>query len=281
MARPVRKRLLRGILTGLRQRIRSRGRAPAKMESAHPDPHKRHGVEGHLLRQGLRVPDQPSGHLTFTARRLHRPPGRAARATGSARRPDTPPGMVRRPARPGRRPPRLHRRNLGLDQHGAPPWALPARRTPAGRRAPRALEDHDLRRRPHHPLDDRALGARRADQPRRLRDLGRPGPRSDADARRRCDHGQPVEPQGPAGSRDDRGCRGRAALPAAPDQVRGRLYSPDFNPIENALARLKALPRKAAERTVDRLWAAIGRIVDLFTPAECRNYFANAGYDAT
>jgi transposase len=58
-------------------------------------------------------------------------------------------------------------------------------------------------------------------------------------------------------------------------------YSPDFNPIENAFARLKALLRKAAERTVDRLWAAIGRIVDLFTPAECRNYFANAGYDAT
>ena len=40
-------------------------------------------------------------------------------------------------------------------------------------------------------------------------------------------------------------------------------YSPDFNPIENAFATLKALLRKAAERTVDRLWAAIGRIVDL------------------
>jgi transposase len=58
-------------------------------------------------------------------------------------------------------------------------------------------------------------------------------------------------------------------------------YSPDFNPIENAFAKLKALLRKAAERTVDALWAAIGRMVDLFTPAECRNYFAAAGYDAT
>ena len=58
-------------------------------------------------------------------------------------------------------------------------------------------------------------------------------------------------------------------------------YSPDFNPIENAFAKLKALLRKAAERTVDRLWAAIGRIVDLFAPDECRNYFAAAGYDAT
>ena len=56
-------------------------------------------------------------------------------------------------------------------------------------------------------------------------------------------------------------------------------YSPDFNPIENAFAKLKALLRKAAERTVDGLWAAIGRMVDLFTPVECRNYFAAAGYD--
>ena len=58
-------------------------------------------------------------------------------------------------------------------------------------------------------------------------------------------------------------------------------YSPDFNPIENAFAKLKALLRKAAERTVDGLWAAIGRLIDSFTPAECANYFAAAGYDAT
>ena len=56
-------------------------------------------------------------------------------------------------------------------------------------------------------------------------------------------------------------------------------YSPDFNPIENAFAKLKALLRKAAERTVDGLWTAIGRILDLFTPRECANYFAAAGYD--
>jgi transposase len=58
-------------------------------------------------------------------------------------------------------------------------------------------------------------------------------------------------------------------------------YSPDFNPIENAFAKLKALLRKAAERTVAGLWAAIGRMVDFFPRAECRNYFAAAGYDAT
>jgi transposase len=58
-------------------------------------------------------------------------------------------------------------------------------------------------------------------------------------------------------------------------------YSPDFNPIENAFAKLKALLRKAAERTIDGLWTAIGRLIDTFTPQECANYFAAAGYDAT
>jgi transposase len=57
-------------------------------------------------------------------------------------------------------------------------------------------------------------------------------------------------------------------------------YSPDFNPIENAFSKLKALLRKAAARTVDELWNVIGAAIDTFTPQECRNYFAAAGYDA-
>lgn len=57
-------------------------------------------------------------------------------------------------------------------------------------------------------------------------------------------------------------------------------YSPDFNPIENAFAKLKALLRKAAERTVDSLWSAIGSLIGAFSPNECRNYFTAAGYDA-
>jgi transposase len=52
-------------------------------------------------------------------------------------------------------------------------------------------------------------------------------------------------------------------------------------PIENAFAKLKALLRRAAERTIDGLWAAIGRLIDTFTPSECANYFTAAGYDAT
>ena len=56
-------------------------------------------------------------------------------------------------------------------------------------------------------------------------------------------------------------------------------YSPDFNPIENAFAKLKAMLRKAAERTIDGLWSAIGKIIDTFNPTKCANYFAAAGYD--
>jgi transposase len=56
-------------------------------------------------------------------------------------------------------------------------------------------------------------------------------------------------------------------------------YSPDFNPIENAFSKLKALLRKAAERTLDGLWDTIGQLLDAFTPAECANYFTAAGYE--
>lgn len=56
-------------------------------------------------------------------------------------------------------------------------------------------------------------------------------------------------------------------------------YSPDFNPIENAFAKLKALLRKVAARTRDALWSAVGDALEAFTPDECRNYFTAAGYE--
>lgn len=56
-------------------------------------------------------------------------------------------------------------------------------------------------------------------------------------------------------------------------------YSPEFNPIEQAFAMLKAWLRKAAARTVDTLWQAITQALDIFTPAECTNYFRNSGYE--
>ena len=55
-------------------------------------------------------------------------------------------------------------------------------------------------------------------------------------------------------------------------------YSPDLNPIENAFAKLKAMMRKAAERTIEGLWSSIGRLIDAFNLTECSNFFRNAGY---
>jgi transposase len=55
-------------------------------------------------------------------------------------------------------------------------------------------------------------------------------------------------------------------------------YSPDLNPIEQAFAKLKALLRNASERTLEATWRRIGDLLDHFTPQECANYLANAGY---
>lgn len=55
-------------------------------------------------------------------------------------------------------------------------------------------------------------------------------------------------------------------------------YSPDLNPIEMAFAKLKAMLRKAGERTVEALWTRIGETLKAFTPQECANYFRAAGY---
>ena len=57
-------------------------------------------------------------------------------------------------------------------------------------------------------------------------------------------------------------------------------YRPNFNPIEMAFAKIKALLRTAAARTVPELWAAIRNAFTSFTRTECRNYLAAAGYDA-
>ncbi|MFN7397726.1 MAG: transposase, partial [Sandaracinobacter sp.] len=56
-------------------------------------------------------------------------------------------------------------------------------------------------------------------------------------------------------------------------------YSPDFNPIEKAFSRLKAMLRKAGERTVSGLWNLIGRLVDIFQPHECANYLSSCRYE--
>ena len=55
-------------------------------------------------------------------------------------------------------------------------------------------------------------------------------------------------------------------------------YSPDLNPIEQLFAKLKALLRKAAERSIPALWDRIGDIVKTITSDECSNYFRHAAY---
>ena len=73
----------------------------------------------------------------------------------------------------------------------------------------------------------------------------------------------------------------RDSVRAAIEAVGARLmflppYSPDSNPIEKAFSRLKAMLRKAGERTVSVL---VGRLVDIFQPQECANSFRACGYD--
>lgn len=58
-------------------------------------------------------------------------------------------------------------------------------------------------------------------------------------------------------------------------------YSPDLNPIEQVFAKLKHLLRKAAARTLEAVCAAIGQLLQAFSPQECANYFKNAGYAPT
>ena len=55
-------------------------------------------------------------------------------------------------------------------------------------------------------------------------------------------------------------------------------YSPDLNPIELAFAKLKALLRARAVRTVNALWNALGELVACFSPTECANFLRHAGY---
>ncbi len=72
----------------------------------------------------------------------------------------------------------------------------------------------------------------------------------------------------------------RRAIEAAGSELRFLPpYSPDFNPIEMAFSKLKASLKKTAARTINDLWDAIAIAIDTFTPTECQNYFAAAGYD--
>jgi transposase len=55
-------------------------------------------------------------------------------------------------------------------------------------------------------------------------------------------------------------------------------YSPDFNPIELAFAKLKAFLRAARPRNFDQVNALMAIALELFTPQECANYIRHCGY---
>lgn len=83
---------------------------------------------------------------------------------------------------------------------------------------------------------------------------------------------------------DNLGCHKGAAVREAIEAAGAKLrflppYSPDFNPIEFAFSKLKALLRAAAARTRDTLWAAVALLLDAITPQECRNLFTATGYE--
>jgi transposase len=58
-------------------------------------------------------------------------------------------------------------------------------------------------------------------------------------------------------------------------------YSPDYNPIEEAFAKIKNLLRKVAARTKEALVEAIGVALSAVTAADARGFFEHAGYRPT
>lgn len=58
-------------------------------------------------------------------------------------------------------------------------------------------------------------------------------------------------------------------------------YSPDFNPIEMAISKIKSVLRKLARRTVDALLSAIGEAIDAVTAADAAGFIRHCGYAAT
>jgi transposase len=55
-------------------------------------------------------------------------------------------------------------------------------------------------------------------------------------------------------------------------------YSPDFAPIEQAFAKIKAILRRAGARTKEALEDAITQAIDAVTPRDARTFFRHCGY---
>jgi transposase len=75
----------------------------------------------------------------------------------------------------------------------------------------------------------------------------------------------------------------QAAVRSAIEHVGAQLrflppYSPDFNPIEQAFAKLKAFMRTTRPRTFEHVCVLMATALGLFTPTECANYVQHCGY---
>ena len=55
-------------------------------------------------------------------------------------------------------------------------------------------------------------------------------------------------------------------------------YSPDFNPIEMAISKIKTVLRKLARRSIDGLFIGIGEALESIRPTDALNYIAHCGY---
>ncbi len=195
---------------------------------------------------------------------LHKRAGQAGRSGGA-------PGLVRRPARLRPGPDHLPGRDRGHHYHGAAPRLGTLRRALPPGCAARTPPHHHAHRRPAHHGPGRHCPIRGRYKRRALLWLrgGHPGPGAPARRHRGAGH-LPVHKV--IGIREAVEAAGARLLFLPP-------YSPVFNPIENAFAKLKALLRTAAARTVGDLNAAIHDALAHFTPYECRNYVTAAGYE--
>ncbi|WP_404818358.1 transposase [Ruegeria aquimaris] len=162
---------------------------------------------------------------------------------------------------------------------------LRGRRTLSGPRAAWALENHHARRRATPVRHHRAKCDRRGHASRDIRHANAL-PVTD-DGLFTLYAGHLLAPTLSPGDIDipdnlpaHKVTRARTAIEAAGESLLFLPpYSPDFNPIEQAFAKIKALLRKAAARSVEALETAIATVLEAFTPDECANYFASSGYE--
>lgn len=157
------------------------------------------------------------------------------------------------------RAPRIHRRDVDQDRHGAVAGMGAARPQASRQSSARPLEDHDVPSCPAPRPDRRAVADRGAD-------------------RRRRTYVEkvllPTLHEGDVVIMDNLGShKGKAVRPLI-RSAGAKLfflpkYSPDLNPIEQVFAKLKHILRKAVARTVEAICTAVGKILGTFAPEEC------------